>query len=142
MDHSRSQSAPSPNLEQSELSLAGPTADAKPTSHTEAARKPPCSQEATDAGEGPRVPEGAPADTGRSSSSRSCKSRRAALDRGATPVIFSTPRLKLLTRLLGHGRGRERIKSLRIHFLKNGRQHCKRLDAATADTSCDFSWKQ
>ncbi|CAB1453059.1 unnamed protein product [Pleuronectes platessa] len=39
MDHSCSQSAPSPNLEQSELSLAGPTADTKPTSHSQAAGK-------------------------------------------------------------------------------------------------------
>lgn len=39
MDHSCSQSAPSPNLEQSELSLAGPTADAKPASHTQPASK-------------------------------------------------------------------------------------------------------
>lgn len=40
MDHSCSLSAPSPNLEQSELSLAGLTADAKPSSHSQTASKP------------------------------------------------------------------------------------------------------
>lgn len=48
MDHSCSQSAPFPNLEQSELSLAGPTADAKPSRHTQPASKvtkPMCSRE-------------------------------------------------------------------------------------------------
>lgn len=47
MDHSCSQSAPFPNLEQSELSLAGPTADAKPGRHTQPASKvtkPACSR--------------------------------------------------------------------------------------------------